>query len=161
MENPPKKALSKARIIDGEAEVPLDTIDATLREGFAKDILEQPTRLDALARQLVTLQIAIPGIYAAILKLVSGDTATLGNSNWALAAFIAWFLALILAWISLLPIKREIDPDSLTSIQNYFTASTIRKIRLLAIASILALLGIGLSICSIYNPKLNGLFITP
>ena len=63
-------------VITAEAEQPLDKIDEALRESFAKDIAEQASRLDELAKQLITLDIAIPGLYAAILKLVSGETAT-------------------------------------------------------------------------------------
>lgn len=46
-----------------------------LRDGFAQDFIDQGTRLDETAKQLLTLQVAIPGLFAALLKLLAGDDA--------------------------------------------------------------------------------------
>lgn len=40
---------------------------------FHEDIARQSERMDDLAKQLITLELAIPGLYAVVLKLVSGE----------------------------------------------------------------------------------------
>ncbi|MEJ1298218.1 MAG: hypothetical protein RPU34_12520 [Candidatus Sedimenticola sp. (ex Thyasira tokunagai)] len=46
--------------------------EVLLRERFTDEITGQPERLDALARQLLTLELAISGLYATVLKLIHG-----------------------------------------------------------------------------------------
>jgi hypothetical protein len=50
----------------------LSAVDESLLDSFAKDVAAQATRFDELAKQLISLELAIPGVYAAILKLLSG-----------------------------------------------------------------------------------------
>ena len=137
-------------LIDDVITQPLDKIDDTLRESFAKDIAEQCNRLDDLAKHLITLQIAIPGIFAAILKLVAGENAVIKQNGQVIGAYIAWLLGLALTWASLIPAKHTIDRDSLTAIENYFTGSATRKLRWLIPASGLTFVGIMLAVWSIY-----------
>jgi hypothetical protein len=75
--------------IEAFASAPLSKADEILLECFVKDVAEQATRLDDLAKQLITLEIAIPGLYAAALKLVSGDQATLAQPLLLLFALTA------------------------------------------------------------------------
>jgi len=150
MNNPTPSSTPPASVIVAEATQPLDKIDEVLRESFAKDIVDQAARLDDLAKQLITLEIAVPGAYAAILKLASGEAATLSNPWLSVAAFIAWFAALGLTLLALIPLRRQVDPDSLTDIQNYFTDSAARKLRCVIPASVLTLLGIGLAVLATY-----------
>ncbi len=129
---------------------PLGKVDETLLESFAKDVAAQVNRLDDLAKQLITLDIAIPGLYAALLKLASGDKATLDNPLLLLLAFTAWLLALGLSLASLLPQRHEIDQDSLSEIQRYFSNSARRKLILLAIACFSSFFGICLAVLGIF-----------
>ncbi|ACF44151.1 hypothetical protein [Pelodictyon phaeoclathratiforme] len=49
--------------------------DEELEKGFVTAIIDQPKLLDELAKQLVTLNLAIPGLYATALKFMGGDDA--------------------------------------------------------------------------------------
>jgi hypothetical protein len=129
---------------------PITAFDRTLQEQFAQDVAAQAGRLDELAKQLITLQIAIPGIFAAVLKLVSGDAATAGNRELTLLAFALWLIALILTLVALFPRRREVDLDDLKAIENYFMKSAERKRLLLAIASVLTFAGIFFSVMVVF-----------
>jgi hypothetical protein len=69
-----------------------------LREKFAASIAGQSELMDKLGRQLITLELAIPGLYATVLKLVQGEDATLPVNNWLYATFLFWFVALLLIY---------------------------------------------------------------
>jgi hypothetical protein len=84
-----------------------------LQEKSAESVAGQSELMDKLARQLITLELAIPGIYAAVLKLVQGKDATLPVNNWLIFPFACWFLALLLTLISLIPRRWEVDPTML------------------------------------------------
>jgi hypothetical protein len=55
--------------------------DEELEKGFVTAIIEQPKLLDELAKQLVTLGLAIPGLYATVLKFIGGDDAVAKSSG--------------------------------------------------------------------------------
>jgi FAD/FMN-containing dehydrogenase len=139
-----------SREIEATAAMPLSKVDETLLESFAQDVAAQAARLDDLAKQIITLSLAVPGIYAAVLKLVSGDKATLDNPWLLLIAFSAWMLALGLALSSLLPVKREVDQDSLSDIQRYFSDSARHKWWLLAPACVSSFFGICFAVLGIF-----------
>lgn len=129
--------------------IPLSTVDKSLLEHFAKDVAGQATRLDDLAKQLITLNLAIPGIYAAILKFISGDKATLTDPTTLYITFGFWLFALGCALFSLLPKRHDIDPDDLTAIHNYFSHSARRKLTLITLASVSSFAGICFAVSSI------------
>lgn len=142
---------NQPRIIKAVSTAPVSKVDETLQECFARDVANQSARLDELAKQLITLAIAIPGLYAAILKLVSGNTSLADNQRLLFFAFLCWFLALALSLASLLPGRYAIDPESLTEIQHYFSSSARRKLCLLTLACICSLGGICLAVLSIFG----------
>ena len=55
---------------------PVSGSETLLRNKFAESIVGQSELMDKLAQQLITLELAIPGIYVAVLKLTAGDDAT-------------------------------------------------------------------------------------
>ena len=55
---------------------PVTSSETVLRDKFAESIVGQSELMDRLAQQLITLELAIPGLYATALKLLSGDAAT-------------------------------------------------------------------------------------
>ena len=59
--------------------------------------------MDKLAQQLITLELAIPGIYATAVKLTAGADATVTVDTGVIGAFLCWFAALLLALVSLIP----------------------------------------------------------
>ncbi len=118
-----------------------------LRKKFHEDIAAQSERIDSLSAHLLTLELAIPGIYATVLKLISGDGATLQNSTAIWWTFGFWGIALALTLASLMPKKWKVDRRVLKQdkslmkkeglgIEDYFYESARYKWRF-ALASIL------------------------
>lgn len=142
----------KTILVEAEATASLSKMDETLLVKFAEDVAAQAARLDDLAKQLITLSIAIPGIYAAVLKLTAGETAVMLRTDVTILAFMAWLLALGFSVTALLPGRQEVDPDSLTEIRNYFSSSAGRKYLFLCCACFCNFAGIVLAVSSIFFP---------
>jgi hypothetical protein len=68
---------------------------------------------------IFALELAVPGLYATVLKLVSGDKATLANCNVLYLTFACWFLALMLTLISLVPRKWKVNPSVMKQMSFY------------------------------------------
>ena len=123
-----------------------------LKEKFAESIASQCEHMDKLGRQLITLELAIPGLYATVLKLTSGSKATLSTSPGLYIAFACWFIALLFTLISLIPrrwrVNRNImkqDPSIETQelgIEDFFHKTAQYKRRLLVTASLLFFVGV-------------------
>jgi len=88
---------------------PPDENDNLLRQKFYEHIAAQSEQVDKLSTQLLSIELAIPGIYAGILKLIAGDGAVLGNTPAVQLTFGLWFIALILTLASLTPKKYIVD----------------------------------------------------
>lgn len=117
----------------------------SLQDSFAKEVANQATRMDDLAKQLISLNLAIPALYGAVLKLTQGDGATV--SGWLVfIAFFSWLVALGLALITLLPVKNKADPNKLAALEQYFSATAQRKQKLVIAASLLTFFGVCLVI---------------
>ena len=89
---------------------PLDENEKLLQKKFYEDIAAQSERADALSAHLLTLELAIPGVYATALKLVRGGDATLHHLGAIRWTFGFWFIALILTLIALTPRKWKVNP---------------------------------------------------
>ncbi len=123
-----------------------------LKEKFAESIAGQCEHMDKLGRQLITLELAIPGLYATALKLTSGGKATLSGSPGLYIAFACWFIALLFTLISLIPrrwrVNRNImkqDPSIETQelgIEDFFHKTAQYKRRLLVTSSLLFFVGV-------------------
>ena len=124
--------------------------DELLLDNFAKDVAAQSTRLDDLAKQLITLNIAIPGLYATVLKFISGETAVVNDPVLLIITFAAWLLALDFALASLFPHPYTVDPDSPSEIETFFYRSAQHKRKLLAAASLLSFFGICFAVFSLF-----------
>lgn len=140
---------SPPQAIEVEA-IPLSKFDESLLDNFAKDVSAQATRMDDLAKQLITLNIAIPGLYAAILKFVSGEKAVVTDHLLLFITFGAWLLSLGLAFVSLFPERYEAAADSLADIQQYFYQSAKRKFWLVGAASLCSFFGICFAIFGMF-----------
>jgi len=135
---------------------PVNRAENLLREKFADSIANQSNEMDKLARQLITLELAIPGLYATMLKLLAGGDETVMLDRWLYGAFGLWAAALICTLISLFPRRWDVDTkmlksdpissEKVLSIEDFFFKSAQRKYRLLLAASILFGLGIGCAI---------------
>ena len=129
---------------------PLSKTDVVLQQGFADEIVQQSKRLDELAKQLITLELAIPGVYAAVLKMAHGPDGVVVEPA-LIITFSLWALALGLTLVSLIPVKYSVDPDLLDgessagggiSVRAYFSQSAKRKRDLLLPACGLVFVGI-------------------
>ncbi len=126
--------------------------DKLLREKFYEQMAGQSDLMDTLARQLITLELAIPGLYATVLKLIQGQDATLEAGFWLYFAFACWFLALLLTLFSLIPRNWKVDPTIIKQdpagrgetlgLEAYFHKSAQYKRRLLIPACVVFWLGI-------------------
>lgn len=94
---------------------PVSPTSKLLRDKFYEQFAAQSDQMDALARQLITIELAIPGLYATVLKLTQGDKATLAVDNWFYFTFASWFLALALTLAALFPRTWRVDPTILKS----------------------------------------------
>jgi len=118
---------------------PVSDRDKILLEKFEADFVEQANRIADLAKQLITVELAIPGIYATALKLLQGDKATLAMGWDIRLAFGLWALSLIFSFAALFPrnyrvdrkiIRRDEDKkfDKPLSIEAYFIRSARYKL---------------------------------
>ena len=131
---------------------PPDENDNLLRQKFYEHIASQSERVDSLSSHLLSIELAIPGIYAGILKLIAGDDTALGNTVSVQLTFGLWFIALILTLVSLTPKKYIVDTkiliqdpkkmDEGLGIEDYFSKSAQYKLRLAFASSLFFFFGI-------------------
>ncbi len=131
---------------------PPSSSDKVLREKFAESIAGQSEQMDKLGQQLIALELAIPGIYATVLKLMSGDKATLAVGNALYFTFACWFLALLITLVSLIPRKWIVNPDIMKidaferadelGIEDFFLRTAQYKRRLLIVSTLLFFVGV-------------------
>ena len=139
---------------------PVATSETVLRNKFAESLVGQSDLMDKLAQQLITLELAVPGIYATALKLTAGDAATITLDNWVIAAFMCWFVALVLALVSLIPRTWQVDPTVLRrdagakdvplGLEDFYRQSAAYKRWLLIPSTLLFAIGIALSAWSVF-----------
>ena len=131
---------------------PPDTYEEKIKEKYAESFANQSDLMDKLAQQLLALELAIPGLYATVLKLISGDKATVPVNNMLYVTFGLWVVALGLTLMALVPRKWKVnpeimrqDPKSTTGelgIKDFFAKSARYKRNLLIVATILFFFGI-------------------
>jgi len=131
---------------------PVSDNEKLMRQKFYESVTAQSDLLDKLGERLITLELAIPGLYATALKLVSGDKATLVINAALYVTFACWLIALALTLIALIPKKWKIDPTILKQdpqkfseglgLEDFFEQSATRKRRLLIVSSIVFFAGI-------------------
>jgi hypothetical protein len=88
---------------------PVNENEKLLRTKFYESIAAQSDLMDKLAEKLLTLELAIPGVYATALKLIRGDKATVGVDWLLILAFACWASALVMTLIALTPKNWKVD----------------------------------------------------
>jgi len=126
--------------------------ETLLREKFYESVAAQDDLMSKVAGQLLTLELAIPGIYAAVLKLVRGDAATLPLNLAFYLTFGCWLLALGLTLTGLIPRKWKVDPTILRQdparygeslgLEDFFLRTAGYKQKLMIASSVLFFAGI-------------------
>ena len=143
---------------------PTNQAEKTLRTRFADHVADQSDRMDKLAQQLITLELAVPALYATAVKLVHGEKATVAADGWLIGAFVVWSVALALTLASLIPrgwkvdptlleedITGEAQPSGAMSIGAYFHRSAVYKRRFLLPAIGLFWLGTILAVVTVFR----------
>ena len=124
---------------------PISKPTTILRDKFYEQYANQAEQMDGLARQLIGIELAIPGLYATVLKLTQGKDATLTADGWLYVTFGCWFLALALTVAALFPRRWQVDPTKIKpdptgkgsqelSLEEFFYKSARHKFWLLAAA---------------------------
>ena len=131
---------------------PLNENEKLLREKFYESIVAQSELLDKLSERLLTLELAIPGLYATALKLMRGDKAVVTVNFAVYVTFVCWLLALIFTLVALTPKKWKVDPsilkqdpkkfDQALGIEDFFEQSALYKRRLMIASSLFFFAGI-------------------
>lgn len=131
---------------------PLSEQEKLVRNKFYESIAAQSELMDKLCERLLTLELAIPGLFATVMKLTRGEDASLKINTALNIAFACWLLALILTLIALTPRKWTVDVTVLRQdpkkfseglgIEDYFEQAALYKRRLVIVASILFFIGI-------------------
>lgn len=132
---------------------PLGDDEKLLREKFYQAIVSQNDLLDKWGERLLTLELAVPSLYAAVLKLVAGADATMTVNTALYVTFGFWLLALALTLFALFPKKWKVDPTILKQdptrmaqdglgIEDFFEKSAQHKRGLLIAASLLFFVGV-------------------
>jgi hypothetical protein len=131
---------------------PPDAYAEKIKEKYIESFANQSELMDKLAQQLLTLELAIPGLYATVLKLVGGDDATVPINTMLYLTFGLWVVALGLTLLALLPrewkVNREIleqDPNSTTGelgLKDFFEKTAAYKRKWLIASTILFFAGI-------------------
>ncbi|MDD2922028.1 MAG: hypothetical protein PHQ36_07050 [Anaerolineales bacterium] len=131
---------------------PLNENEKLLREKFYESIAAQSDLMDKLSERLLTLELAIPGLYATALKLLYGDKATVSVGTVGYIAFILWFAALATTLMALTPKTWKVDVtilkqdpqkfDEGIGIEDFFNKSANYKRRLITASSALFFSGI-------------------
>ncbi|MEA2008818.1 MAG: hypothetical protein U9O54_06825, partial [Chloroflexota bacterium] len=93
--------------------IPVKPHQNLLRDKFYEHIAAQSEMMDKLSGQLLTLELAIPGLYATTLKLIGGGEAVVHTNPAFYITFACWILALAFTLVSLIPKKWEVDPEIL------------------------------------------------
>ena len=130
-----------------ESDTPLQTRpvrpeERFMQERFTEAIANQSKQMDTLAQQLLVVELAIPGLYATALKLVSGADKT--EFTLAIAiAFGCWLVALICTVSAIIPRQyKGINRNSSSSIEDFFDTAAKRKLSLLIPSLALFVVGI-------------------
>ncbi|MCK5897153.1 MAG: hypothetical protein KAG20_10120, partial [Cocleimonas sp.] len=90
-----------------------------MQERFTEAIADQSKLMDALAQQLLLVELIIPGIYATSLKLISG-VEKLEFTGGIAIAFSCWFIALACTVTAMIPRQyNDINRNSPASIEAF------------------------------------------
>lgn len=145
---------------DDEPEVfasrPPTSGERALVEKFHERLAGQSKLMDELAKQMITVEMAVPGAYAAVLALLRGQEATLPAGPLLPVAFGGWLVALALTFGALFPRDYTVDASVLRAdpdkeggplgVEDFFRKSAVYKRRLLAAAAVAFWIGVAAAV---------------
>ena len=116
--------------------------DQYMQERLSEAIANQSKLMDTFAQQLLVVEIAIPGLYATSLKLVT-KSGYIGVSWNLYIVFFCWILAVTLTILAMLPRPyKDIDTNNRQAIETFFEKAAQHKRRLLIPSLVLFFSGI-------------------
>lgn len=125
---------------------PQSPYDKKVQEKFAEDIAHQSRLMEEMAKLLISIELAIPGIYATVLKLIAGEKATM-ETGFALGlTFLLWFMALVLSFLAIFPQRYTVDKNNLKAIEDFYHRSAKHKAHFLIGSVVLFFGGIACSV---------------
>ena len=125
---------------------PLTPIEQKLQEKFAEEVANQAGLMDSMGKQLLSLELAMVGIYATVLKLISGESATL-ETGWSVGiAFLFWFMSVVATVLAIFPEEYKVDSSKMDEIKAYFHKSARKKAKMLIVSIALFFTGIGVAV---------------
>ena len=132
---------------------PPNPAEKKMYEAYVEDITKQGERMDETLREILKLELAIPGLYMAALRLVAGDIHVLSTS----LAFGFWALALVFTLAGIYPRKWKVmdgvvkshgESEELT-IPDYFNTVSRQKHQFLTAATAIFFVGMACAVWSI------------
>ena len=117
-----------------------------IREKHLESISRQPILMEEVAKQLLTLELAIPGIYATVLKLTSGDKGKLTLTSDLYFVFAFWLVSLICIIIALIPRAYKIDQNDISAQRDSFFKAAFSKYIWILASVITFVLGLGFAL---------------
>ena len=125
---------------------PLTPIEQKVQEKFAEEVANQAGLMDSMGKQLLSLELAMVGIYATVLKLISGESATL-ESGWSVGiTFLFWFMSVVLTVLAIFPQEYKVDSSKMDEIKAYFHKSARHKAKMLIGSVTLFFMGVAVSV---------------
>lgn len=131
---------------------PLSSETKFLREKYYAAKTSQSELMDQLARDLIKLELAITGIYTAVLKLVEGADAVMPEPLMIYWVFGFWGTSLLLTLISLFPRQWMVDTSKvkpgpngegeILSLEGFFQKSAAYKRSLLMGSAVIFFVGL-------------------
>lgn len=143
---------------------PPDEGEELLIKAYYERFTGQSKLMDDLAKQMITVELAVPGLYATALALLRGKDATLALGRPIYVAFGGWALALLLTLAAVFPRHYKVDPsilradpntpdsgdpDNPIGIMDYFERPARRKWELMAMAAVAFWAGLIAALCSL------------
>ena len=106
---------------------PPNKAEQFIDEKYLETVSKQPDLMDSVARQLLTLELAIPGIYASVLKLTSGEDGTMTMTADLYYVFACWLVSLVCTLFAILPRSYQVDLHDKTAIRDFFHQAALYK----------------------------------
>ncbi len=138
---------------------PMSKSEELLRTKFYESVAAQSDLMDKLAERLLTLELAIPGLFAAALKALRGEKATAPLTPLLTAAFVFWFAALMLTLIALTPKTWRVNVGVLKQdskklkeelgVEDFFQQSALYKRKFIFAASVCFFFGVACAALSV------------
>jgi hypothetical protein len=131
---------------------PAEPGDEILRQKFYESVAEQDKLISKVSGQVLTVELAIPGLYATALQLIRGETASIELNPAFYITYACWLLALGLTLAALIPKYWQVNPEVIAQdagkktkvlgLVEFFQRTAAHKRRLLIGSCILFFLGI-------------------